>query len=456
MSMTHYTRISLWRRDVYNLRMILGIISLLVRGLVGTLRLFGSGGTALPGLWVEKYVPWLISMYARQYDKIILITGTNGKTTTQLALLSVLETAGLRVVANTSGSNMLRGVATVLMTGGLVQKAQSVLMCEVEEATMPRLTRLLDTDIIVVTNMYRDQLDAYGELDKTVQYIKEACQNNPNAILVLNSDDPVVTTLSAGLPNKKVTYSLGEYAKEFQYEGSFDKFHDTIRTSSQNFDIVAKHITVHDDLSTESEFSYQGVDMKVPFKPPGKYNVYNLLACYATAQTLDLSNDHIMKGLTMVQAPFGRGEVITFTHKGRSMIFQIFLVKNPAGYSQVWDMLSSVQTPFNLMLGLSDQIADGRDVSWIWDIDLAPFPHSDALQFVAFTGRRAYDMALRLKYAGVEGTGHTMITNIQSCLDNMVEQSTEGRRCFVLMTYTAMNEFRSTLGKYVTMVPYSL
>lgn len=455
--------------------MILGLISLLVNGLIGILRLLGYGGTALPGLWVEKYAPWLISLYAKQYSKIILITGTNGKTTTQLALLKILEAADLKAVANISGSNMLRGIATVLMMAGNVQRARSVLLCEVEEATMPRLTTLLSADIIIVTNMYRDQLDAYGELDKTAEYIKKACQNNPNATLILNGDDPVVAQFSNALAHKKVFYSLGAYAQEFQYEGRIEDTHeiassvqsmiDTPRNDRLNAksvgekkvpELLIKSITLNNDLSTESEFSYQGVDIKAGFKPPGVYNVYNLLASYAAAQILSLSNEQIMRGLASVQAPFGRGEVVTFERNGRSLMFQIFLVKNPAGYSQAWNMLSEVQTPFNLILGLNDQIADGRDVSWIWDIQLKVLPRPDLLQLIAFTGRRAHDMALRMKYAGIAGTGHDIIIDIQHCLDNVVQKTNDGRPCFVLMTYTAMNEFRSALGKYVTMVPYSL
>lgn len=454
---------------------ILSLITAATLSLSNVLKLFGFGGTALPGLWVEKYAPWLISIYAKQYGKIILITGTNGKTTTQLALVKVLEAAGLRVVANTSGSNMLRGVATTLMTGGVVQKDQSALLCEVEEATMPRLTKLFHVDIVVITNMYRDQLDAYGELDKTAGYIKSACQNSPNAVLVFNGDDPVIASFAEGLSHKKIIYSLGEFAKEFQYENVNEDNHSTTsstqpdteshRNDSQNTtrtgqagaaDLLIKSITLNNDLSTENEFSYQGVDLKVAFKPPGKYNVYTLLASYATAQVLGLSNEHIMKGIASVHAPFGRGEAITFKHNNKSVTFQIFLVKNPAGYSQVWEMLKSVPTPFNLILGLNDQIADGRDVSWIWDIEFGSMHRPDTLQLVSFTGRRGYDMALRMKYAGIAGTGQNIIIDIQQCLDNMVQKTTDGRQCFVLMTYTAMNEFRSALSKYVTIVPYSV
>lgn len=455
--------------------MTLRLISLVVNGLIGLLRFLGFGGTALPGIWVEKYYPSLISHYAKHYKKVIFITGTNGKTTVQLALGKTLESVGYKVTGNFSGSNMLRGIATTLLSAGVPRRsANTVLLCEVEEATMPKLTELVRPDMIVVTNIYRDQLDAYGELDKTAEYIKKACQNSPDATLVLNGDDPVIAEFTKALPHKKVTYSLGEYAKQFQYEGSIEDVHE-IASSVQSAidtprndvsrethhkdrpqpDMVTNSIILNDDLSTESQVESRGKTISVNFKPPGMYNVYNALATYTTAQELGIQEESIILALATVQPPFGRGETVSFQKDGKKLTFQIFLVKNPAGYSQVWDMLSRIKMPFNLILGLNDKIADGRDVSWIWDIELTPLVHTDSLQLISFTGRRAYDMALRLKYAEISSTSHSVIPDITSSLENTMQKSTDGRHTFVLMTYTAMNQFRSALGKYVTLLPYT-
>jgi len=453
--------------------MILRTISLLVNGVVAALRILGFGGTALPGLWVEKYYPSLVSQYAKYYKNIIVITGTNGKTTVQLALYKILKSAGYHVVGNLSGSNMLRGIATTLLSSN-VPSTDSILVCEVEEATMPKLTQLMHPNIIIVTNMYRDQLDAYGELDKTAEYIKKACLNSPHALLILNGDDPVITAFSTGLPHNKITYSLGEYANQFQYEGSFEdkktleKFPDSIgtggmtgiknnetRTRDQMPNIIAKSITMHDDLSTETQAETRGKKISINFTPPGMYNVYNALAAYTASQELGVKEEGIISALSTVQPPFGRGEIVSFQKDQKTLIFQIFLVKNPAGYSQVWDMLRQVKTPFNLILGLNDNIADGRDVSWIWDIELSPFPRSDTLQLISFTGKRAYDMALRLKYAEIGATSQSTVPDIPTSLEDMIQKSSNGRHTFVLMTYTAMNYFRSALGKYVTLSPYT-
>ncbi len=465
-----------------------------MNGFVGVLRFLGFGGTALPGIWVEQYYPSLISQYAKQYKKIIFITGTNGKTTVQFALGKVLDSAGYKVTGNFSGSNMLRGIATTLLAGGIPHEdINSILLCEVEEATMPKLTKYIHPDMIIVTNMYRDQLDAYGELDKTAEYIKNACQNSPDALLILNGDDPIITTLSAELPHNKVMYSLGGYAKQFQYEGRPQDIHEiassvqsTIDTprndvhgeshyensfslreahkerdeaisqmNVQMTDIVAKSIAMNDDLSTETQVESRGKMISIHFTPPGMYNVYNALAAYTASQELGVKEESVISALATVQPPFGRGEIVTFQKGGKTVTFQIFLVKNPAGYSQVWDMLRQIKIPFNLILGLNDNIADGRDVSWIWDIELTPFPRSDTIQLISFTGKRAYDMALRLKYAEIGATSQSTILDIPTSLENMIQKSTDGRHTFVLMTYTAMNHFRSALGDYVTLSPYT-
>lgn len=427
--------------------MVLWFLTVATRTVAMLLRLGGYGGTALPGIWVERYAPKLISLYAARYQTIILVTGTNGKTTVQLALRQILQHAGRTVVNNASGSNLLRGVATTLLTAGPAIPG-TILICEVEEATMPTLTRLLTPTLIIITNLYRDQLDAYGELDKTAEYIKKSCHNNPKATLVVNGDDPTITRIVSELPHTKHVYSLGSYAQAFSYEGH--------TANTQSADIVVQSTQLTANLSTNTVVHEHAGVHTIHFRPPGVYNVYNALAAYTSSRVLGIDSSTILDGLAHVEAPFGRGEQVSFTHDGKKSTVQIFLVKNPAGYTQVWEMLSQQKDPFNLILGLNDNVADGKDVSWIWDIDLKSMQHADTIHHIYFTGTRALDMALRFKYSSVSTTSQDVRQDISQCLDEAIEKLPEGRICFALVTYTAMNTLRDGLGRYTTISPYSI
>ncbi len=426
--------------------MTLWILTLITRSFAHMLKLGGYGGTTLPGVLVERYAPWLIARYAERYEKVILVTGTNGKTTILHALEHVLSTAGLHVVSNISGSNMMRGIATALLVAG-VPKQRSVLICEVEEATMPILSRYLHADIIVVTNLYRDQLDAYGELDKTKEYIHKACLNNPDARLVLNADDPMIVAMGEELLHTKTLYSLGTLSHGFHYEG--------YASGKAHVDLLVESIALQGDLSTQSVVREGADRVLINFGPPGLYNVYNALATYAVSRLLSVDVPLIQKALSEVKSPFGRGEKVVLTHSNASFEMQILLVKNPAGYAQVWELICGLTEPCDLVLGLNDKIADGRDVSWIWDIDLTQSPRQDIIQHIYFTGTRAYDMALRMKYAQIAGTTQDIVSDIDACMQRLVQVHSSGRKVFALMTYTAMNGLRESLGRYTSLTPYT-
>lgn len=467
--------------------MMLTVLTVGTRIIVHILQRLGYGGTSLPGIWVEKHAPWLITRYASQYSCIILITGTNGKTTVQHCLLHLLKHTGRAVVSNTSGSNMLRGIATTLMIAGRPGK-DATLVCEVEEATMPSLTRLLSAHVIVLTNLYRDQLDAYGELNKTAEYVTQSCLNNPQAMLVHNGDDPLIVRTVTPLTHAKHAYSLGALAGTFRYEGQVSIPQDAMVTvesvrlredlssdslvreggappaNPQDTPIVRPGMNAHDPASADSAQLYskisrasaRGASFEMHFQPPGLYNVYNALAAYTVGRLLGIAGSHLIEGLSTVSAPFGRGEQVVFVHEGKKIVLQLFLVKNPAGYAQVWDLLRHIRHPYYLVVGLNDKVADGRDVSWIWDINLPQLSHADSLQHVCFTGTRADDMALRYKYASIRGTSQDIIQEISVCVDHLLEQIPSDRVCFALCTYTALNDLRSCLSRYTHIKPYTL
>lgn len=433
---------------MYNLGMffLLQLVSVGIRIFASLLRLFGFGGTALPGLWVERYAPWLIGAYARQYATIVLVTGTNGKTTVQLALQQVLRFAGKHVVNNASGSNMLRGIATTILMAGMPPRG-SILICEVEEATMPKLTALFSPHIIIMTNLFRDQLDAYGELHTTAQYLKKACLHAPDAIIVWNGDDSLLQTVCNNSSNKKYAFSLGSYASQFAYEGA---------TSTTIQPMVAvKQSRTEGNLVTYTEAIDQSIQETVHFRfePPGIYNVYNALATYTTARLLQIAPSSIVQGLETVRSPFGRGEQFSLAVSGNTIPIRMFLVKNPAGFSLVWDLLQQGDKPFSLVLALNDRIADGTDVSWIWDIRMQTIT-SGLLQTLCCTGLRAHDMALRMKYEGIVGTSLLIEPSLQKTLNHIMYHTNPNHPCFVLATYTAMNELRKHIGAHMDITPY--
>lgn len=416
----------------------------ITRLLVTILKLFGSSGTSLPGLWVELYFPQLITAYSRSFSTIILITGTNGKTTTQLTLSKALKLQGYHVVHNSSGANMLRGLAATLLTHGPAGSVKDVLLLETEEATMPKITSYITATHIVVTNLFRDQLDAYGELDTTARYITQACQNNPSAKVIMNADDGSLDSIRTTIPNKQFYFSLGNYAKEFMYEVSLKE--------KMQASVKAFNVEIQKDFSTkvvvEDTFSETLAHIALTYQPPGIYNAYNLLAAYAVLRLLQIPPHQAVDTLSQVSPPFGRGEIITFTKNAKVRTFHLFLVKNPAGFTQVWKMLQP-RSHKNMIIALNDNIADGRDVSWIWDIDIeGTYDTAKKIESLIFTGHRAGDIAIRFKYAEVDAVKNIVEPKLQNMLEMIVEGKAAQEQWFVLCTYTALNQFRRLVAHH--------
>jgi lipid II isoglutaminyl synthase (glutamine-hydrolysing) len=408
-------------------------------------RLFGKGeGTALPGLIVEKLAPDLLGYFAAQIPNVILITGTNGKTTTQNAVTSILRHSGKKVLSNKSGSNMKRGLLSLFINKctlwGSLKYDYAVL--EIEEATMPKVTAELKPKQIVITNLYRDQLDAYGEIERTRTMFRRGLELAPQAVVVLNNDDPQLRGLAKDLANKVVTVAIDpEYLLEFKYEG-------TQPESRKRPDLLAEKIVINEELGTEFKVGIR----KFAFASPGIFNVYNALAAIACCQVAGISDQDIEKGLLLMPVTFGRGEVIT----RRGITYRLLLAKNPAGLNLVFDLLTNTSKP-NLILILNDKIADGRDVSWIWDAkfeklaDIKPDP-------VILSGTRAEELLLRLKYAfgnmSKIDDRHYIINNkldvyIESDIKAMllmIEQNELGDYFYVVHTYTGMLAFRKLLA----------
>ena len=425
-------------------------------------RRLGRGGTTAPGrvlLWVE---PRAIERLGRRLgDGSVVLSATNGKTTTAGMIASVLERAGRSVVHNRAGSNMSWGVAAALLDAG--RRSEELGLFEVDEAWLPPVARELRPRLVVLSNLFRDQLDRYGELEAIADGWAELTDELAGrAALVLNADDPLVADLGRGL--ERVTYfgieddslALPElqhaadskhcrncgapYVYEAAYLAHLGRYRcPRCGRERPRPQVAAERVALRGMTGTELTLRTPEAVAEVHLPLPGVYNVYNALAAAAASLALGASLDEIRAGLEGVSAAFGRTERIAVGERSLS----ILLVKNPAGANEVLRTLALEEGDLDLWLALNDGIADGRDVSWVWDADFEGL--AGRVRRVTCSGTRAEEMALRLKYAGWEAP-LAVERDLGRSLDGAIEDG-GGRPLYALPTYTALLELRDLLAE---------
>lgn len=434
-------------------------------------RLHIGGGTALPGLIAERIDPGIVPGLASRLGKgSVLVTGTNGKTTTARLLRSVARAGGLRPIANSEGSNMMRGVAAALAeasawSGDLRRRKKSIGIFEVDEATVPLVARAVSPRAIVFTNLFRDQLDRYGEVETVAATWRKALAELPADVTVaINADDPAVSSLRESAKGPVITFGLDDISlaageidhaadarwcsrcgAELEYAAVFYGHighwrcpnGDNLRPQA---DVACTRAeSTGDGLALTIHTAAGVIDVQLPLT--GTYNIYNALAAAAAGVAVGLVPAEIERGLASSTAAFGRQE--RFLIEGREV--QVLLAKNPAGANQSIRAITASGEPFDLVVFLNDNIADGRDISWIWDVDFERL--SGHLRSLTVSGRRAWDMALRLKYAGLAPRPE-VDHDTRSALRSAIERAPEGGRVYVLPTYTAMLDVRNILGRW--------
>jgi UDP-N-acetylmuramyl tripeptide synthase len=432
-------------------------------------RLRGGGGTSAPGKLLLRLQPRAIGALAKRLELgSVLISATNGKTTTATLAAAVLERAGVRLVHNRAGANMAGGVATALLTAGPPRPGEDRLgLFEVDEMWLSRVTRQLSPRVIVLGNLFRDQLDRYGELEAIADSWAELLALS-DAGLALNADDPLVADLgrdrpalyfgidddSLALPGlahaadaKHCRRCGAPYRFEAVYLGHLGHYHcEGCGRRRPDPAVIARDVRLEGVRGSRFLLSTGAGDAEVRLTLPGLYNVYNALAAAALATALELPLEVIAAGLSATQPAFGRGErvAIAVPGSGAPRELRILLVKNPAGANEVLRTLTLEPGRHDLLAVLNDRIADGRDVSWIWDADfelLAP-----RLRRATCAGTRATDMAARLKYAGVEPGRISVHRRLAEALDAAgADRPSEGAPVYALPTYTAMLELRELL-----------
>jgi UDP-N-acetylmuramyl tripeptide synthase len=437
--------------------------SALARGTRAASRLTGKGGTTAPGRVLLRLEPDAIALLSRRLSRgSVLISATNGKTTTSAMLAAILDVAGIPVVGNRAGSNMHWGVATALLDAGRADRELGLF--EVDEAWLPTVADAVEPRLMVLSNLFRDQLDRYGELELLAErWAATVAAHAAHTRFALNSDDPLVADLGREIENRvyfgvddhsqalpelqhaadsKHCRNCGHaYVYEAVYLGHLGHYHcPNCGRRRPEPQVVARRVELRGMHGSRVHIDTPAGRTDVELRLPGLYNVYNALAAATAALELGATIDHVRSGLEGFGGAFGRVERIPVG--GREVL--LLLVKNPAGANEVLRTLTLEDGPLDLWLALNDRIADGRDVSWIWDADFELL--AGRVAHVTCSGTRAEEMALRLKYAGIDATLE-IDRNLGESLDRAVARGDRSRPLYALPTYTALLELRDVLSR---------
>ncbi len=428
------------------------------------LLLCNKGGTSFPGRVALRICPDILSRIAGGF-RVVAVTGTNGKTTTCHMLETEFLEAGYTVFANRSGANLPDGIATEfiahLTLGGKARTEWAVVECD--EAAAVRVFGQIRPEIVLVTNLFRDQLDRYGEISHVRSFIINGLRDVPGALLCLNADDPLTDSIAEQVENKVIFYGFEQSAASVGAEpsGLSDASHCIRCKTKYDYSYItyshlggfrcpkcgyarkAPSVQVKSILSRSADGSriilgVDGRDYTAELYLPTIYNIYNAAGAVAVMTAAGVEADISVPALSKFRSTFGRMEELTVGDAHCKMI----LVKNPAAFNQALEYLCDVEGRFSVVFGLNDFSADGRDISWIWDINMELLhTFENRLERIIVFGSRYADMALRLKYAGIS---EDRLVLVGGCDCKRVEELTKeyGGNVYILPTYTAMLQLR--------------
>ena len=427
-------------------------------------RILRRGGTAMPGRIALKLCPNLLAILARNV-KTVAITGTNGKTTSARMIEEAFRLEGKSYLANRSGANLLSGITTEFVRNatifGKVDREYAVIECD--EAAAVKVFGQLKPKVIVVTNLFRDQLDRYGEVTHTLANIRKGIQAVPEALLCLNADCSLTASLAGDLPNPVRWFGVDQGAAPSKPVPELSDATHCIRCkTAYTYDYVSyghlggfrcpkcgycRHEADYavTDLvaqrmdSTEAVLRINGKRELAKINLPAMYNVYNAIGAVAAICEMGLGSQAALRALAQFQCGFGRMERFDLGKAGARMM----LVKNPAGCNQVIEFLQNITEHFSLVICLNDRGADGTDISWIWDADFEGLRGLGGnLRQVLVSGDRAPDLRIRLKYAGIDDGRIRVQRDYEALVDWMARQT---EPVLIMPTYTAMLELRQVM-----------
>ncbi len=439
------------------------------RGVAALSRRAGAGGgTTLPGRLLAQLDRGAIDrLAARLASGTAVVSATNGKTTTTAMAAEILRPRH-RLAHNAAGANLVSGVASTL----LAQRGAELGLFEVDEAALPELLQRLRPRSVCLGNLFRDQLDRYGELELVAERWRDAVGTLPEgAQLLYNADDPQLAAASEVHPDS-VAFGLDDpgiarpslqhaadskycvrcgtpYAYAAAYVGHLGDYRcprgDHFRPPLQ---IAARDVAVHGLERASFQLDTPDGSRRIELGLPGLYNVYNAVAAAALARSLGAGLDEIAAGLARFSAAFGRFERVAVG--GKRVL--LLLIKNPAGANEAVRTLVEGGSPRALVVALNDEIADGRDVSWIWDVDFEPLlPGLDRL---VASGGRAAELALRFRYGGLDEDAIELESDLAAALDRGLDLTPDGGELVVLPTYTAMLGLQRLLASRGLAKPY--
>lgn len=397
-----------------------------------------GGGSALPGLVVEKVDPKFLSRTLSQLPMgVVIVSGTNGKTTTTKIVVELLESIGLKVFTNKTGSNFSRGIVAALLgeIDGLGKLNADIAVLELDEAWAAKFVSHVKPAYSLLLNVLRDQLDRFGEIDTTAKFLEKIARSTTGTV-VLNRDDPRIFALASDIDART------------SYFGTTDELLSLIRTDDSlksdsgiaNSQIKARALLSDINKPSGATFTIDGHELSTDLQLRGIYNLVNAAAAISLVKEiiddhkLEATSRQLIDTLTDIKPAFGRGETIELD----GTTIELILVKNPSGFRLA--LLSSAEsTP--TMIAINDNYADGRDMSWLWDVDFESFQQSGV---DVVSGSRAYDMALRLKYDLVDV--RLIDPDLTSSLKTFISQKPDTPKK-IYCTYTAMLTIRKELAK---------
>ncbi len=442
------------------IRFILAVI--VCKLLKGFSQLVHRGGTAMPGRFAAKICPDMLGRLAKGVATVA-ITGTNGKTTSARMVEEAFRQEGIDCFANRSGANLLSGIITEFVENctltGKMKKTAAVIECD--EAASRTVFRQLKPRVILVTNVFRDQLDRYGEVTHTLGNIREGIKGAPEAVICLNADCSLTASLADDLPHRAVFYGLEKGAAPAAEESALSDAAYCIRCRTKyEYDYITyghlggfrcpkcgyRRRTPETAVEQIPEMGAESSRMvlrtpegrrEIRVNLPAIYNIYNAAGAFVACREAGLREESITEALDIFHCGFGRFEHFDLGKAGTTMV----LVKNPAGCSRVLEFLEETDGRFALAICLNDRGQDGTDISWIWDADFERLAGmKDRIAALAVSGIRASDLLIRLKYAGIDPDTVLVERDYEKLVDWCERQDVP---VTLMPTYTAMMDLRA-------------